>query len=212
VAKRLRADHPGGGPGFQHAHALAFGLLRLVKAAGRLNDQQRAGKTRRRGVRLNLPDVALHPRADIGIGNHGRAALELAIFLRQLVRCRYEHLRVLGFDDLFGARFVLGVAIAIEEQHGRRLDAERAEPPGERGQLGLVERTFHFAVRQHPLLDLEAKRALDQRHVFLEVEIIGVRPIDPPDLIDVTKALGDDERRAGAGALQDRVDRDRRAV
>ena len=78
--------------------------------------------------------------------------------------------------------------------------------------LGLVERPVDLAVGQHPLLDLEAQRPLDQRHMLAEEQIVGVRPVDAADLVDVAKAFGDDERGAGAGALQHRIDGDRRAV
>ena len=45
-----------------------------------------------------------------------------------------------------------------------------------------------------------------------EEQIVGFRPVDAADLVDVAKALRGDERAARAGALEDGVDRDRRAV
>ena len=76
----------------------------------------------------------------------------------------------------------------------------------------LVERRHHLAVGAHALLDLEAQRPLDQRHVLLEIEIVGVGPVDAADLIDVAEALGRHQRGLGAGALQHGVDGDGRAV
>ena len=76
----------------------------------------------------------------------------------------------------------------------------------------LVERDQHLAVGAHALLHLEAQRALDQRHVLLEIEIVGVGPVDAADLVDVAEAVGGDQRGLGAGALQHGVDGDRRAV
>ena len=75
-----------------------------------------------------------------------------------------------------------------------------------------VERRLDLAVGQHALLDLEAQRALDQRLVLLEEQIVGVRPVDAADLVDVAKAFGDEQRGLGAGALEDGVDGDGRAV
>src|SRR5262249_46790235 len=48
--------------------------------------------------------------------------------------------------------------------------------------------------------------------VLLEIEIVSVGAIDPPNLVDIAKTLGDDERGASPGALEDRIDRNRRAV
>ena len=63
--------------------------------------------------------------------------------------------------------------------------------PAQRRDLGVVERLVDLAVGQHALVHFEAQRPLDQRHVLLEEQIIGVRPIDAADLVDVAKAFGD---------------------
>ena len=55
-------------------------------------------------------------------------------------------------------------------------------------------------------------RALDQRLMLLEKQIVRVRPVDPADLVDVAETLGGDQRGLGAGAFQQGVDRDGRAV
>ena len=66
----------------------------------------------------------------------------------------------------------------------------------ERGDLLFVERTLDLAVGEHALLHLEAQRALDQRLVLLEEQIVGVRPVDAADLVDVAEALGDERARS----------------
>src|SRR5262245_17992024 len=43
-------------------------------------------------------------------------------------------------------------------------------------------------------------------------QIVRVGPVDAADLVDVAEAFGGEERGFGAGALQDGVDRDGRAV
>ncbi len=45
-----------------------------------------------------------------------------------------------------------------------------------------------------------------------EEQVVGVGPVDAADLVDVAKAFGDQQRGVGAGALQQRVDGDGRAV
>jgi hypothetical protein len=208
----LRPDDAGGRSRFQHPDALGAGLIGLVETAGRLHDQERAAEPGAADVFLDLADVAAHLGPDIGVGHHGRAALELAIFLAQLMRGRHEQGGMARLQNHLGARLVIGPGVAIEEQDGAGLDAEPAQLLAQPGNLALVERPVDLAVGQHPLLDFEPQCPLDQRHVLLKEQVVGVRPVDAADLVDVAKSFGDHERGAGAGSLQHRVDRDRRAV
>ena len=187
-------------------------LRGLVEAAGRLHDEKRAGKARALEMLLDLTDIAAHLGAHIGIGHHGRAALELAVLLAELVRGRHEQAGMGDLEDRLRARLVIAPRVAVEEQDRARLDAELIKPLAEPHDLGLLERRVDLAVGQHALACLEAQRPLDQRFVLLEEQIVGVRAVDAADLVDVAKTLRDQERGAGAGALQDRVDGDRRAV
>ncbi len=105
-----------------------------------------------------------------------------------------------------------GAGVAVDEQDRAGLDPALLELGAERRDLRLVERLLDLAVGEHALVHLEPQRALDQRHVLLEEQIVGVRPVDAPDLVDVAEAFGDQQRGLRAGALQDGVDRHRRAV
>ena len=58
-----------------------------IKAAGEARDGEMV---------LHLGEVAAHARADIGVGGGGRGALELPVFLRQLVAGGDEELGVRG--------------------------------------------------------------------------------------------------------------------
>ncbi len=78
--------------------------------------------------------------------------------------------------------------------------------------LVFVERDVDLAVGEHALLRLEAQGTLDQRLMLAEEQIVGVRPVDAADLVDVAEAFGNDERGPGAGPLQNGVDGDGRAV
>ena len=193
ATQRLRADDARGRPGFQHAHALALRLAGLVEAAGRLHDQERAGKAGRAHMGVDLADIAAHLRPDIGIGGDRRAALELAIFLRQFVRGGHEQRRVIFLQNCLGAPLVIGVGIAVEEEDGGRFDAKPLKLLAERRDFGVVERRIDLAVGQHAFLHFEAQRPLDQRHVLLKEQVIGIRPVDAADLINVAKAFGDEQ-------------------
>src|SRR5262249_58057563 len=86
---------------------VSLGLLRWVEAAGRLHDKERAGKPLTANVLLDLAEVSTDDRADIGVGDDGRAALELAIFLGQFMRGGNEHIRVIPLENRLRARLVL---------------------------------------------------------------------------------------------------------
>ncbi len=116
------------------------------------------------------------------------------------------------FQHPLGAQLVIGVAVAVQEQDRHRLHAQGVDLDAQRAQPVLVQRDGYLPGRQHALPDLEAQRALDQGFVLLEEQVVGIGPVDPADLVDVAEPLGGDQRRLRAGALKDRVDRNRRAV
>src|SRR5262245_65022883 len=93
------------------------------QAAGRLHDQKVAVETGGLEMIADLAEIASHARPDIGIRRRGRGALELAIFLRELVRGGDEEMRMAVLDDRFHALLVRGVAVGVKEQNGDRLHA-----------------------------------------------------------------------------------------
>jgi hypothetical protein len=60
--------------------------------------------------------------------------------------------------------------------------------------LLLVERNEHLALRIHAFADLVAQVALDQGLVAPEEEIVGFRPIDAADFVDIAEALSGQQR------------------
>ena len=115
-------------------------------------------------------------------------------------------------QDRLCARFVVVPGIAVEKQDRGRLHAKPIQHAAEARDFLVVERGLDLAVGQHALLDLEPQRPLDQRLVFAEVQIVGIRPVDAADLVDVAEPLGNEERGLGAFALQNGIDGDGRAV
>ena len=104
------------------------------------------------------------------------------------------------------------VAVAVQQQDGDGLDAYGHEPVAHRVHARLVQRDVRLAFGGHALAHLETQRAFDQRQVLAEIQVVGVRPVDAPDLVDVAKALGDEQRGLRAGALDHGVDGDGRSV
>ena len=161
---------------------------------------------------LDLADIGAHLRPDISIRHDGRCALELAVFLRQFMGGGHEHIGIGPFQNLLSADFMCGVQVTMEKQDRHRFDAEVVDLFAERRKVCLVQRRQDFARGKHPLLGLEAQRSFNQRLVFLKIEIVRIRPVDPPDFVYVTKSLGGNQRRFRTGAFQDGVNGNRRPV
>ena len=100
----------------------------------------------------------------------------------------------------------------MQEQDRDRLRALRHCVGHGRVQLALVELDQHLALGVQALADLVAQVTLDQRLVAAEEQIVGFRPVDAADLVDVSEPLRGDERAGGAGALENGVDCNRGAV
>ncbi len=212
MADRLRANDAGGRPGFQHAHAFAPRLIDRKKTAGRLHDIELAAEAIGAQLLIELAEIAIDARTDIGIGGDCRGALEFAIFLRQSMRGRDEDAGNLFAHQRLDPLLMRRIAIGMEQQDRDGFDAARFEIARDGPHLLLVERHMDRAIGQHPLLDLEAPGALHQRLVLAEEQIVGVGPVDAADLVDIAEALGDQQRRLRAGALEQRVDADGGAV
>ena len=110
------------------------------------------------------------------------------------------------FDDALGARFMIWIPVAVQEEDSDCLDVKLLELARQFQDLGVLERTENFAIRKDAFIDLEPHGPFDQRFMFLEKKIVCVGPIDPADLVDVAKSLGRYQRGPRAGALEQRID------
>jgi hypothetical protein len=104
------------------------------------------------------------------------------------------------------------VAIRVQEQDRHRFDAVLHRLGDDVAHLIFVDRDQHPALGIHPLTNFVASRPLDQWNMALEEEVIGFRPVDPTDLIDVAKSLCRQQDGPRAAAFEDRVDRNGRAM
>jgi hypothetical protein len=107
---------------------------------------------------------------------------------------------------------VLGREVGVEEADRQRLDPVALQCLGQRAERGLVEPRPLPTGAIDALFDLEAPFARYQRWLAMEAQVERLGPIAASDLEDVAKALGGEQGGAGAGALQQRVDDERRAV
>ena len=91
---------------------------------------------------VHFPQIAPHPRTDIGVRRRRRGALVLAVFLRQFVRSGDEQIRIGLFDDALGALFVCRIAVRVQER--RVVEAcETADAAEDLGSLRPPHRGLH---------------------------------------------------------------------
>ncbi len=100
----------------------------------------------------------------------------------------------------------------MKEADRDRLGAAVAHRLHDAIDLGIGQLDMDLAIGEHPLLRLERTRARDEGVGPVEQEIIGFGPVLTPDLVDVARALRDDQSGLGAGLLDRDVDGDGRAV
>ena len=201
------ADDARRGTRFQHADAGAPRVGDIEQSAGRLHDETPSPP---RCVSISEDSGGRAARHSVGGG--GRGALELPVFLAELVRCADEELRKLPLDDLLHALLVRRVPVRVQKQDRDRLHSLRDRCRDHSAHLGLVELDQHRALGVDALVDLEAQVAIDQRNMPLEKQVVGLRPVDAADLVNIAEALRRQQRAARAAALQNRVDRDGGAV
>ena len=108
--------------------------------------------------------------------------------------------------------FVIRVGIGVEEANRYRLDAETPQIAGQFGGLGIIQRGEDISPGIQALADLEGKLARDERLGAAEIQVEGLRPVAPPDGVDIAKPPGGDQRGQRALALEHGVDGNRRAV
>ena len=107
---------------------------------------------------------------------------------------------------------MLRIRIGMKQTYGNGLDAAFAQQHYEVGHFGFGERDQNVAFGIDAFQNFEGEIALHQRFGAMEEQVERLDAIAAPDRIDIAKALGRDERRARAFALEHRVDGDRRAV
>ena len=100
----------------------------------------------------------------------------------------------------------------MQQQYRDRLDAFFAQTLAGGPDVVLIQRLVDIALGKQSFMNFEPERALDQGDVFLEKQVIGIGPVDAPDLVYVAKALCDQQGCTGARAFQHRIDGDRGAV
>ncbi len=215
VAPRYQSragDDAGGRAGFDQRRRALHRRAQPHDAAAGMHHLDLAGDADRGQPRRQRAGIVAHDRADIGVHHRGRHALELAILAQDLVREREIGIRQRGADHLASDALVLGIDVGVQEAHRHRLDVVLGEHAAGVRDAGAIERHVRLARAQQTLIDLARELARHQRPMAVKEQVVGLGPVAAADDVDVAGAAGDDEPGLGPFALDQRVDRDGRAV
>ncbi|OPZ04391.1 MAG: hypothetical protein BWZ08_02707 [candidate division BRC1 bacterium ADurb.BinA292] len=188
------------------------GILVGRQPAGRLHDLQRGPDPLALESVLQRRQVAPHHRQDVGIDRRCRRPFVFLALAQDVHRKRNVHARQMPAQIVADAQFMFGEGVGMEQADGHRRHLMPAELIDQQAEGVLVEGLEDFARGGDALGHLEAQEAFDQRRRFFEEQVEKLRDAQAPDLEDVAKAFGRDQRRAGAAPLQNRIGGDRRAM
>ena len=169
---------------------------------------------RRRELGLQVVDVLLHARTHVGVSNGCHRALVLLHLRHHVGRQRHGDAGQLLEGDFLDPPFVLVVGVGVDQRDRQRLDVLRAQRLQLLPQVRLIERPHDLALGAHALvgLDRARQRRHRQRLVVDHPAAEAARHEAARDLQHLAVTLGRDQTAARAGAGQDRVGRNRRAV
>ena len=207
-----RADAPADGTGFDQRDGLAERAVDRQHAAVRAHHVERALEPAIGEPALQPRRVIRHARPDDRVRHGGAAALVLVPLAGELGSRRYVNARQALAQAFCDRAFVAVVAIGVEERDRHRLHVQPGDRLRQPVDLLRLRLGQHLAPAVHPLVHLEAQRAGDQRRGAAELDVERVGAVAARELERVAESLRRDQRRPGAGALQQRVDDQRRAV
>ena len=207
-----RCDYAADGARFHHRCRAVARRLGRHRAAVRLHDRDVAPVANPFEPGLQVLQIAAHPRADIGVHHRRRDAFVLPVGPQDLVRQRDEAIRQQAAQDPADFDLMARVGVGVQQADRDRLDPLLGERPGAGFHLGPVQRREHVPAGLHALVDLEGQAARDQRAGPVEKEVVGFRPIAAADDVNIARPARHQQRGLRPGPLDERVDRDRRAV
>ena len=150
-------------------------------------------------------EIALQHRAEIGVGDGGAGALELADLGQDVGGAADVARRHLVPEDLLRAALVGVVDVAVEEAHGHRLDAALAQARRDLAQARLVQRLQHLALVGGALGHGHGVAAVHQRRRRVPVGIVERGARGAGGVQHVGEARRGHQRGARAGAHDHRV-------
>ena len=203
---------PAAGPGQRGADRHVARARNRHQPAGRLVDAERGLRRGLRHAVLEVAEIAVDDRLQIGVQHRGGEPLVFAEFRLHLRRDRQVHVRIGGLQRVADHRLVRGVEEREQQAHRAGIGLRLADRLHQRRQRVGRKRADRLAVGGDALGRLEAQFARHQRRRVVVLQAEHMRADLPADLDQVAEALGDDERDLAAAPLDQRIRRDGRAV
>ncbi len=195
------------GPGTRQLHRVVRRLGCGAHTAVALHDQHVFRVAGTRQALGEAVDIGPYARAQVGVGRHGRAPLELAEFLGHLGGGGDEDAGKRRFDPCFGALLVDGVLIGVEEADRDRFDLARAKRFDHVVELSFVEWAHHLPVPRQALVDLEPVAARDERRGRHPLAVVQLLTAGAAHLEGVAKSGGGEKGSPGPASLDQRIRR-----
>ena len=205
-------ERTGSRAALDHPHRVLARRLGPDHAAGGQHDQRRVGEALAAQPVAETLEIGLRDRHRIGVHRRGRGALIFADLRRDLRGGADEDAVELARQGGRDQRFVVRIGEAVQEADRDGMRAAGADLGREPGDVLRARRQRQRAVGEDALLQAEGQLARDQRLGELDLRIVHVVAVLIADREHVTEALGDDERRRQALALDQRVGHDRRGM
>ena len=161
---------------------------------------------------LEPREVAVHQWANVGIERGRIETLVLAKLRQNLARRAHELAWTDRGDDGLGRQLMLGIGIAVQETDGDGDVAPFWNACGEFLDLGRIDGSQGRTIEEETLVDLDGARAGYEGRRLLRTDVIEDRPVRPPDLEHVPKALRHQHPDLGALAFEHGVGADRDAM
>ena len=213
AAGQMGGQHGAAGrPRFDQPHREGACRRQRHQAAGRGHHQDRRPAAGGMKPRLHIGQIARHGGLDIGVGDGGGLALVFAHLRAHLAGERKIEGRE-AFGHHVGEAPLMGrVGIGVKQADGDAFHPHLLDAVEPGRNPGLVQRHQHLAGGVDPLLHRPAQAARRQRRRAIGHDVVLVEAVFPGDGEAVAVALGDEQRRHRALALDQAVGGQRGAV
>ena len=203
--QRRRRDDARGRAGLDHVHGTPAPALRRHHPAVGLHHEHGGAGPEGANLVLEPSEVTVQHGHHVRIRDGRARALELAHLGKDLRRQRHAHAGRALPDDGADRPLVLAVRPRVEETDGDGFHALGQQTIDGLHDALAIQRRHHLAAVVHPLTHLSTPSPRHEGRRALEIQVVEPGEAEPADLQEIAKALGRDETRARAPALEDGV-------
>ena len=209
---RDRADHPRGRSGQQGFGRCQARAARAHDPAVGTRDVGRGADAGGRHALVEPAEIARHRRHDIGVHDRDDGTLVFAHARPDLRRTADEKIGRGAFDHRACGLFVGRIAVGVEKADDDAIDPGGLRRRDRPEHAIFAQRRAHGVAGAEPFFNFEHTLARDQRGGAVAIPVLRPRHAQALDDQQVAKTPGHEQGEPRALALDQRIDRDRRAV